>query len=173
MRFKKKRFSDSPLRHQYWNYGWNGAYFVTICTKDRAHFFGKIVKGKMQLSLIGEIAFRNWSSIPDHFPFVRLGEFIIMPDHIHGVIIIEKTNISGSQDLVNHQKNQPDFQNNFGPQSRNLGSIIRGFKVGTTIHSRKINPDFAWQSRFHDVIIRNRKSFNRISNYIINNPKNW
>lgn len=64
-------------------------------------------------------------------------------------------------------------KNKFGPQSKNLSSVIRGFKIGVTTNARMILPEFNWQFRFHDHIIRNQKSFNNISNYIINNPKNW
>ena len=63
--------------------------------------------------------------------------------------------------------------NQFGPQSKNLASIIRGFKTGVTKNARVIHPDFAWQSRFHDRIIRNNAEYQRISTYIKNNPVNW
>jgi len=71
------------------------------------------------------------------------------------------------------QQPLPSSKNRFGPQSKNLASIIRGYKIGVTKNARKINPDFQWQSRFYDIIIRNQKSFYRISNYIINNPQKW
>ena len=64
-------------------------------------------------------------------------------------------------------------KNKFGPQSQNLGSIIRGFKTGVTIKARKINPKFKWQARFHDRIIRSERQFNNVQNYITNNPKKW
>lgn len=63
--------------------------------------------------------------------------------------------------------------NQFGPQSKNLASVIRGFKIGVTTNARKINPDFAWQSRFHDHIIRNDRALKNIQRYIINNPLQW
>ncbi|MGQ1891400.1 transposase [Thermophagus sp. OGC60D27] len=70
-----------------------------------------------------------------------------------------------------YPKNAP--KNQFGPQSQNLASIIRGFKIGVTKNARQINPHFAWQPRYHDHIIRNEKSFYNISKYIINNPGKW
>ena len=73
-----------------WDYGWNAMYFVTICTVHRECYFGNITDGKMGLSEIGEIAHRYWHEIPNHFPFVELGEFVIMPNHVHGIIIIDK-----------------------------------------------------------------------------------
>lgn len=104
--------------------------------------------------------------IIEHYPFVELGNFVVMPNHVHGIIIINKpfdVNIN-TQHIV---------QNSFGPQSKNLASIVRGFKIGVVKNARPIHSDFAWQPRFHDHIIRNNISFNRIQKYIINNPSNW
>lgn len=158
----KNKYRIASTRLQTWDYGSNAAYFVTICTKNRQHFFGKIRNGKMQLSDIGRMAHKYWNEIPEHFPFVKLDAFVVMPNHVHGVIIIDKTD--GGWD---------GRKNRFGPQSRNLASIVRGYKIGVTKNARKINPNFAWQPRFHDHIIRNEPSFERIATYIINNPLNW
>ncbi|GAB5410257.1 MAG: transposase [Balneolaceae bacterium] len=189
-----KRFQNKYLidfaRLKSWNYGWNGAYFITICTKNRESFFGKVSNQKMIFSDIGNIANQCWNSIPMYYPFVRLGEFIVMPNHVHGIIIIDKSNhdtvqtqhLASQKDihneaqgiapvLQNESKQMP--QNRFGPQSNNLASIVRGFKIGVTKNARKIRPDFKWQPRFHDHIIRNEESFQRISEYIRNNPVKW
>ncbi len=129
------------------------------------------------------MAEKYWYEIPVHFPFVKLGAFVVMPNHIHGIIIIAKPvtgRINGrivveTQNFVSLQPQpQPSSpKNKFGPQSQNLASIIRGYKIGVSKNARKTNPDFAWQPRFYDHIIRNQKSFNKISEYIINNPINW
>lgn len=159
----RNKYRTTTTRASWWDYSSNAGYFVTICTKDKEHYFGSISKGIMQLSAMGHIANSCWYQIPNHFPFVELGAHIIMPDHVHGIVIIKK----------NNPKNNPNPKNKFGPQSQNLASIIRGFKVGVTKNARQINPQFSWQSRFHDSIIRDRKSYERISRYIIDNPKNW
>ena len=86
----KYRIETTRLKN--WDYGWNGAYFITICTKNRIHYFGEIKNQKMQLSGIGKMAEKYWHEIPAHFPFVKLDAFIVMPNHIHGIIIIDKTN---------------------------------------------------------------------------------
>ena len=78
-------------RAQWWDYGHNAAYFVTICTKNREHFFGKIVDGKMQLSSVGIIADVFWHEIKTHVDFVTLDSFVVMPNHIHGIVIIDKS----------------------------------------------------------------------------------
>ena len=170
----KNKYRISSARLQNWDYGWNAAYFVTICTENREWYFGDIVDGEIQLSKIGIIANKCWHEIPKHFPFVKLGAFVTMPNHMHGIVIIDKlddgrSGIAETQNFASLQGNK----NKFGPQSQNLGSIIRGFKIGVTKQARQINPDFAWQSRFHDHIIRNDKSFHNISEYIINNPSKW
>ena len=86
----QNKYRISSARLQHWDYGSDALYFVTICTQNREHYFGEIDDGKMQLSETGKIAYRFWFEIPNHFPFVELGEFVVMPNHIHGIIIIDK-----------------------------------------------------------------------------------
>lgn len=196
----KNKYRIVSARHPKWDYGRDAAYFVTICTHNRIHFFGDINEGRMQLSPIGEYATHCWYEIPVHFPFVELGAFVVMPNHIHGIIIINKNktdfNNVGSVETQNFAsllpliqpklsseipsskiplwENQSNYQKNkFGPQSKNLASIIRGYKIGVTKLAKKINSNWRWQGRYHDNIIRNTESFIRITDYIINNPKNW
>lgn len=157
------------------DYASNGGYFITINTKNRKHFFGEISKGIMGLSKIGCEAWKCWNEIPKHFPFVILDEFVAMPDHIHGILFIDK-NLVRTQNLASPPSppsHQNTYHNKFGPQSKNLSSILRGFKIGVTKNARKNTPHFAWQSRFHDHIIRDQGELNRIRKYIKDNPKNW
>lgn len=182
-RFKGYRVDTTRAR--WWDYGNNAAYFITIVTQNRRRFFGQVVDGQMALSAIGEIAHRCWSAIPEHFPFVKPGAFIAMPDHVHGIVIIDKKDESGlslqPQDLAapspqwksEDPDTRPKSKNSFGPQSRNLGSVVRGFKVGVTKAARKINPGFGWQSGFNDRIIHTISDYNFVENYILSNPQNW
>ena len=160
----KYRATSTRLRE--YDYGQNGAYFITICTKNREPFFGEILNDKMQLSDVGEIAQKFWEEIPDHFPFVILGEWVIMPNHTHGVIFIDRTS-SVSVETPNLGVSMPYWK------PGNLGVIINQYKRACIIQSRKINAGFAWQSRFYDRIIRNETELNHISEYIILNPQNW
>ncbi|WP_320112019.1 transposase [Draconibacterium orientale] len=193
----RNKYRISSARLQNWDYGRHAAYFVTICTQGREHYFGRIVDGKMQLSAIGEIAETEWLKTFDLRPDMNLilGEYIIMPNHFHAIIIIGKNqyNMDGGNknDMDGRDAGVGDVEtqcvaslsppppptlppaNQFGPQRKNLASIIRGFKIGVTTRVRKINPEFAWQSRYHEHIIRNNESFKRICNYIISNPGNW
>ena len=142
----------------------------------------------MVLSEIGEIAHRLWIEIPNHFPFAELGEFIVMPNHVHGILIfnkpedkritVETPKLGVSTEIETIGANETGKPNQTEPASQKwysgtLGVIINQYKRACTISARKIHPDFAWQSRFHDHIICNDDSFQRISNYILNNPQNW
>ncbi len=191
-----KKFSDNSLRRPEWNYCKSAAYFVTICTKNRIPYFGEPVDGIMRLSKIGTIACKYWVEIPNHFEFVELDTFIIMPDHIHGIIIINKSSDDNSSSVGIAKNNStsvgtaentctsvgtpnlgvptvPDSINltrNPNWKSKSLGVIINQYKRICTIDIRKINPDFSWQSRYHDRIIRDLDEYLRIRKYIMENP---
>jgi REP element-mobilizing transposase RayT len=174
----KNTYRIKSARLEGYDYRNEGLYFVTICTKNKFRYFGEIENGNLILNEIGLIAHTYWVEIPQHFNHVSLDEFVIMPDHIHGIISIdEKREINRpSVETYNYTslqtpKNQ-HFQNLSAP-ANSLSTIIRSFKSAVTIGARKINPNFEWQSRFHDHIIRDVQSFERIRNYIINNPANW
>lgn len=179
-----KKYRIRSARLQNWNYGWNAAYFVTICTQNRECYFGNIIEPQdlaslpiIDLSDIGKIALQYWNEIPNHFPFVELGVFVVMPNHVHGIIIINKNDDENGDVTVETQNFasliQKQQQNKFGQQSKNLASIIRGYKSGVKKYATMNHIDFAWQPRYHDHIIRNDESFQRISEYIVNNPLNW
>lgn len=185
----KGKYRIATTRASFWDYSWNGAYFVTLCTRNRIHYFGQVLGGKdtpayVALSPMGEIAHRCWLEIPAHFPFVRLEAFVIMPDHVHGIIIIEKPEEDApsaraeTEDLVEtenlpSQRRPEGPKNRFGPQSKNLASIVRGFKVGVTKNARQLDPTFSWQPLYYDHIIQDGRAFENISLYIQNNPAAW
>jgi REP element-mobilizing transposase RayT len=174
----QNKYRIPSARLQTWDYGRDAAYFVTICTKNREHFFGEIVDSvvetqciaSLQPTTIGKMVEQEWIKTPELRPDMNLelGEFVLMPNHFHGIMIIGKNKYNTLPLPSLNNANQ------FGPQSKNLGSIIRGFKSSVTTQAKKTgNVNFAWQSRFHDHIIRDAKSFERIQNYIINNILNW
>ena len=86
----KNKYRIVSARASWWNYGWNGAYFITICTKNRDHFFGEIENGQMKLSKIGLLADVFWHEIKNHTENIELGAFVVMPNHIHGILILDK-----------------------------------------------------------------------------------
>lgn len=176
MNFKDKK----QYRYKGYDYSQEGLYFVTICTVNRDLFFGNIFKGEMRLSEIGAIAEKYWREIPKHFPFVSLDEFVIMPNHVHGIIEINNAgdNVFSSSMRTNGTQNlvflrEREYQNKFGPQSKNLSSIIRGFKIGVKKFCTINNILFDWQPRFHDRIIRDEKEYNNVLQYIFDNPMKW
>lgn len=115
----------------------------------------------LQCTEIGGIANQYWKEIPEHFPFVELDEYVVMPNHVHGILFINKP----EQDQW-----QP---NKFGPQSQNLVSVIRGFKAGVKKHATLHQIVFAWQPRYYDRVIRSEKELQNIRQYIFNNPAKW
>ncbi|NLJ82963.1 MAG: hypothetical protein GX330_07550 [Bacteroidales bacterium] len=163
----QNKYRGKSTRLRNWDYSWAAAYFVTICTKHRIHYFGEIKNGRMELSEIGNIVENEWlKTFEIRLDMnLQMGEFTIMPNHFHAIITIGKNKYN--------IKSHTQSTNTFGPQSKNLASIIRGFKIGVTKNARQFNPDFAWQPLFYDHIIQNDKSYQRITNYIINNPKYW
>ena len=179
----QNKFRNESSRLRSWDYGSDGGYFITICSAGREHYFGEIMdSNEMELSEIGKYVYKCWSDIPEHFPFVLLDAFIVMPDHLHGIIFINKNNVDGNMIFVVGTQNFASLQypntrvkpkNKFGPQSQNLASIIRGFKIGITKYARINKIDFCWEPRYYDHIIRNTAELERIRYYIMTNPKNW
>ncbi len=149
----------------------------------------------MFLSPIGRIARQSWQEIPQHFPFVQLDQFVVMPDHVHGIVVIDNwtgsnenidtdrdANIGTDRDRDANMGTDRDAKfcvsttstgNKFGPQSKNLASVIRGFKVGVKKYATLNKIPFAWQPRFFDRIIRDDAEFNRVQDYISTNVANW
>jgi REP element-mobilizing transposase RayT len=136
------------------DYSLPGLYFVTINTHKNIHIFGKIIQGKMQLNPAGNIVQNFWENIPDHCPGLQLDTFIVMPNHLHGILLLTDES----------------------PNRKSVSEIIRGFKTWSAkkineMHGNKGSP--VWQCSFHDHIIRNEQSLAKIREYIINNPIKW
>ncbi len=187
----KNKYRIPSARLPHWDYRWAGAYFITICTAKRHHYFGDVENGKMILSPIGVIADILWYEIKNHQKNVELGEFVVMPNHVHGIIILKNDmDLDINMDTVEtlHATSLPtsttlpptsqptSTQNQYSkisPKSNSISTIIRSYKSAVTKHARRLGYDFAWQTRFYDHIIKNEKSFTKISEYIINNPQKW
>ena len=170
----RNKYRIPSTRLNGYDYAQAGYYFITICTKDRIYWFGNIKNSEMIKSKIGEITDKCWLEIPSHFPFVELDKFIIMPNHIHGIIIINEQQIANNKRRdAKFCVSTEEYKNKFGPQSKNLSSIIRGFKIGVKNFTKQNKIDFAWQGRFYDRIIRNEEELNKIRQYIIDNPIRW
>lgn len=178
-----KKHRSETFRLKGWDYRNIGAYFITICTKNKEHFFGECANSKMKLSTMGIIAQGCWYQIPRLNTHIELGQFVVMPNHIHGILVISTdVNIATQEGYIaknNEQGNSKDekhpYYQKISPKSNSISRVIQQYKRAVTYHINKAFSDnnFAWQSLFHDHIIRNHESFINISNYIINNPNVW
>ncbi|MGJ7031071.1 transposase [Niabella hirudinis] len=183
------------IRLKGYDYAQAGLYFITICTQDRIHLFGQIIQQQMVLNTAGQIAADCWQAIPEHFPQTTLHEWVVMPNHIHGIIEITAGANQHSPDIgvknispgIGANQRSPDIGVNidspqrvtpFRSPSQTIGSIVRGFKIGVTKWFHSPENDFTpnirvWQRDYYDHIIRSNAAYQRIAQYIISNPANW
>lgn len=189
----KNKYRIASARARWWDYGWNGAYFITICTLNREWFFGFIEHNQLIESEPGKVVATIWHDIPQQFPYAELGDFVVMPNHIHGILILNKPTEGGMGSRMPIQTQLPiqtrliaslpptptppktgGFCGEHNPMLRdNVARIIRWYKGRCSFEIRKFQSDFAWQARFHDHIIKNDGEYQRISDYIIHNPAKW
>jgi putative transposase len=171
-KFRNKYRITSP-RLKNWDYSNDAVYFVTICTKERKNFFGDIKEHKMKLSEIGNLANRYWVEIPKHFSGVGMLAYVMMPNHIHGLIEINRAS-RFMGDLLKVNCNADDEVSRFQNQGKGtLSAIIGSFKSVVSREAKSFNNQFSWQSGFYEHIVRNNGSLNRIQSYIVNNISNW
>ncbi len=177
MTLYKNKYRIESTRLQNYDYSANGYYFVTICTYQKFCYFGDIVDAEMHFSQVGRIAQKNWQDIPNHFDGVYLDEYVIMPNHVHGIIVINRPD-KPRRDVACYVStdncNVNKTMSKLSPNSGSLGAIIRSYKSSVTRWCRQNGDDiFRWQPRFYEYIIRNDKSLKNIRQYITNNPIKW
>lgn len=169
-------FTRRSIRLKGYDYTQNGAYFITICTYNRLPMFGEIVEDGMRLNQHGKIVVSCWDEIPQHYPNVELDVFVVMPNHVHGIVIIttphDKPNLPVEAQYIAPLRGATP--NNVAPNS--LGSIVRSFKGAVTRNINRLpnasnNP--IWQRNYYEHIIRNEASLDVIRNYVVNNPAKW
>lgn len=176
------------LRLKRFDYSAKGAYFITICAYKNLSLFGHIHKGVMYPDDLGIMVESFWGKIPDRFPKTSLGEFILMPNHIHGIIILgSQRKIPGWHQIREASEgfpyNKPDPDNNLGgtKAAPSIPQIIHWFKTWTTNEYYRsqnrpnlgMEPSKLWHRSYYDHIIRNGEAYNKISEYIRNNPYKW
>ena len=160
------------IRLQEYDYSQEGLYFITICAHNHICLFGNIPDGKMVLNNAAEIVKECWLAIPEHYPNTRLHEYVVMPNHVHGILQIVNNVGVGVQNFEPLQQSKQNKYQKTIPRS--IGSMVRGFKIGVTKWFRKnTNVHLVWQRNFYEHIIRKEQSYNSISKYIINNPSYW
>lgn len=165
-----------PSARATWHDYNGGAYFVTICTRDMEHYFGEIASGEMNMTEIGEYVQQCIKNIPQHNTYANVPAFVVMPNHVHLIVIIDDENADSiCRDVpwrVSTFGKNETMQTIANQQGR-LSTMIGGFKQSVTRYANANSISFAWQTRFHDRIIRDHDEMNRIAEYIENNVARW
>jgi putative transposase len=175
----KNKYRIPSVRLQGFDYSQNGVYFITICTQNREHHFGEIKNGKMVLSPCGVLADVFLYDISHRNPGVELRAFVVMPNHIHVLLILNREKPSPSQAVTAtvhaaHPKHEKSAQMSaISPKAGSISVIIGAYKSAVTKYANRLELLNGWQPRFHDHIVRNEEEYERIYNYIENNPLNW
>ena len=155
----RNRFRVPSTRLRGWDYRWPGAYAVTICVKGRVCWLGEVVEADVALSPFGVIVAEEWLAIPQTHPQVVLDEWIVMPDHIHGILIFQ---------------NDPRTVPANGLTAGSLGAVVGQFKKRVTKRIRaRQRTRFTWQERYFDQILRDDEDLQRYRGYIRENPSRW
>lgn len=157
----KERYRSSSARLPGWDYRWAGVYCVTICTRNRIPWLGTVIDDGVELSDLGRIVAREWQRVPRARPSVSLDEWIIMPDHLHGILVFGHVPDGGPK--------EPGRLDAYS-----LGAVVGHFKSGATKHIwGKGYREFAWQERYFDQIVRDERALHELRTYIRNNPLRW
>ena len=171
MPYDPEKHHRRSVRLKGYDYTQPGVYYITICTKERQCIFGEVINGKMQLNFLGYLAHICWLDIPNHFSCFQLDTFVIMPDHIHGLLAIVNNT------LVTTQQKPVPTREKFGqPVRGSIPTAIRSYKGAVTrfIHRFCETTEVpVWQDGFYESIIRDEKTLNCKRQYIINNPQRW
>ena len=181
------------LRLRGFDYTSAGAYFVTLCVADRACFLGEIVDGAMCLNPLGRIVAESWLALPTRFPVIKLDAFVVMPNHFHGIIILNEIHVppapSGSVGAKQAPPaaKQPELQNKGGADitsrtssattaAPSLSRVIQAFKSISAIARNRVSGREGqpfWQRGYYDHVIRDEHELNQIRAYIASNPARW
>jgi putative transposase len=198
MSYDKNKYHRRSIRLKEYDYTSPGWYYITICTHQQTCLFGDINNGRIVLSSIGKIAWEYWLQIPNHFKFVELDEFVIMPNHLHGIVIINDHPGNGDRGAnenladneirmgnnnhrgvrsnapTNANVNPQNYFSQISPPSGTLGVIIRSYKSSVIRWCCKNKNDhFKWQRNFYEHIMRNERELYQIRKYIRSNPLKW
>lgn len=164
--FDPEKHHRRSIRLKGFDYGQPGAYFVTICAQNRECHFGAVADGQIRLNEAGQIIQAAWGELPSRFSNIAVDAFVVMPNHIHGIVLV------GAQFIA---PSDPQGKN-LGAMNRapTLGEMVRSFKATSTRLIRGTgNANFAWQRNYYEHVIRDEDSLERIRNYITENPTRW
>jgi len=169
--------SDARQRHsirlQKFDYSQNGAYFITICSYNKQCLFGRVINDEMRLSEFGQIASKCWHDITSHFSFVIPDLFVIMPNHIHGILNITDTNCRGIACYAPSERKSNRFG---GVTPSSVSSIVRSYKSAVTKSLNRLHLSTGtpiWQRNYYEHVIRDEEELIRVREYIQHNPLKW
>jgi putative transposase len=176
MKFNPDIHHRRSIRLKNFDYALAGAYFVTACTQNRECLFGKIVDGTMVLNDAGKMIQMVWDELPIHYDGVDIDQFIVMPNHIHGILVLVGAGPRACPDTINVKTEQPRVA-----PTISLPDVMHRFKTFTTTRYRiGVNqsqwspfPGKLWQRNYYEHIIRAEEDLNKIRGYIVNNPAGW
>ena len=175
MSYELDKHHRRSIRLKGYDYGQSGAYYVTICCHQRRCLLGEIINGLMHLNLAGASVQSAWDSLPRHFPFIELDAFVVMPNHVHSIVVINKNekNIDNRQFIESKAASEPRLPKGTKPDS--LGAIIQNFKSIATRQVNRLNGSSGtiWQRDYYEEIIRNERAYQNIKRYIVENPLTW
>ncbi len=184
----RTKYRIASARAAWRDYAGDGRYFITVCTANRECLFGQILQRELDASPIGEIVLREWDKSFEMRQELFCDAFVLMPNHLHAILRIENASVQthGRASYLSNSSGTPATPGEMKTHDRasvlpcrspkSISSFMAGFKSSATklINEYRNTPGQpVWQARFHDHIIRNDGEFQRISNYIINNPVNW
>jgi len=167
----KKIYRIDTVRAKWWDYAADGDYYITICTKDRICYFGNCINGQMILSNEGKLAAEILELMPNQFENVKLGEFIVMPNHLHFVVSLSNNIETFPQNIAQNIGGITKEKNPMLTSS--LGTVLRWYKGRASFEIHKINAEFKWQPLYWDSIVIDSEKLDIIIEYIQKNPENW
>lgn len=169
----KQKYRIESARLPGWNYAAAGWYFVTVCTRDRRYCSGEVETDTVRLSETGEIVAEEWLKTEQVRAGVKLDQWIVMPNHLHGIVIIEDIEPPHRDGSTGERRDGSTSRTSHW-KANSLGAIIGQFK---SVCTKRVwaagHLDFFWQARFYDHIIRDERSLHDIREYIVNNPVKW
>jgi REP element-mobilizing transposase RayT len=180
MKFDPQKHHRRSIRLQEYDYTQAGGYYITVVTFQREHLFGEIQNAQIQLSNFGLVAKGQWEKLPKRFPNIELGAFVVMPNHIHGIIRILDRECWGTAEdskSSNDELSRRAPMEQFGkPVKGSIPTIIRSYKSAVALRinlMRGTNGVPVWQRNYYEHVIRNHEDWDRIQRYIESNPSMW
>jgi REP element-mobilizing transposase RayT len=172
----EKQHSRKSIRLKDYDYSQEGAYFVTICAYGKKCILGDVIDWRVELSPIGQIVCAFWFEIPKHFEVVQLDEFVVMPNHVHGIVMItgKRTSVKCTGVKSNAPTRGNDYYSHISPRKDTLSVIVRTYKSAVSRWCRQNGyKDFRWQRNYYEHVIRNEDDLVKIREYIANNAVKW